>query len=365
MTREELKYYLAGIAPADHDMIRRITDYQMALAKPPGSLGELEVISERLGGITGRLHNKIEKTRIIVLCADNGVTAEGVSVTPTAVTAAQAVNMTRGLTGMSAIAFAFGCEVQPVDVGIATPYDCDGVLKRVVNPKGTRNLYREAAMTEAECLEALAVGIEMAEKAADDGIDAVGVGEMGIGNTTTSSAILSVLTGLKAEQVTGRGGGLSDEAFLKKKAVVEGAVRRLQPDPEDPLDVLTKVGGLDIAAMCGVYLGCARRRVPVVIDGFISIVAALAAARLCPEARDYMFPSHASYEIGYKAAAEELGLTPYLLLGMRLGEGSGCPIAFQVMKAACAVVNGMQTFSDADINDDYLTDIRKKDSFTV
>lgn len=365
MTREDLHLYISQISPANHEAVRKAAAYQMALAKPPGSLGQLEKISEKLSGITGKLHNTIEKTRIVVLCADNGVVAEGVSVTPVSVTAAQSVNMTRGLTGMSALAHAFGCEVQPVDVGIATPYDCEAVLKRVVNPKGTCNLFEEPAMTEAEVLQAIAVGIEMAEMAAADGIEAVGVGEMGIGNTTTSAAVLSVLTGLPADQVTGRGGGLSDEAFLKKKRVIEGAIKKHRPDPKDPIDVLAKVGGLDLAAMVGVYLGCAANKIPVVIDGFISIVGALTAMTLCCDARDYMFPSHASFEIGYQAAAKALELEPWLLLGMRLGEGSGCPLAFQIMKGACAVMNGMQTFANAEINDDYLTDIRKKDSFTV
>ena len=186
-----------------------------------------------------------------------------------------------------------------------------------------------------------------------------------IGNTTTSSAVLSALTGASAEDVTGRGGGLTDAAFLKKKCVIEQALALHRPDKTDPIDVLSKVGGFDLCAMTGVFLGAAKERVPVVVDGFISIVAALCAARLSPNAKAYFIGSHRSFEIGYRLAEQELGLHPCLELGMRLGEGSGCPIAFRVVEAACAVMCTMATFPEAAIDDTYLTDIRAKDSFTV
>jgi NaMN:DMB phosphoribosyltransferase len=192
-------------------------------------------------------------------------------------------------------------------------------------------------------------------------VDIAGVGEMGIGNTTTSSAVLSVLLNLPAEETTGRGSGLNDEAFAKKKSVVDKAIALHRPDRDDVLDILSKVGGLDIAAMAGVYIGAAYCRLPVVADGLISIAAALCAVRLCPNVRGYIIPSHASFEKGYAAAAQELGLEPYLKLDMRLGEGSGCPIAFRVVEAACAVMGGMATFSEAEINDDYLADIRENE----
>ena len=191
----------------------------------------------------------------------------------------------------------------------------------------------------------------------------LGAGEMGIGNTTTSAAVLAALTGLPVEAVTGRGGGMTDAGFLRKKQVITDALALHCPDKNDVLDVLCKVGGLDIAAMCGVFLGAARQRLPVVIDGFISVVAALCARRLCPAAGDYFFASHASHEVGYAAAVKELGLEPWLHLGMRLGEGSGCPIAFRVMEAACATAEGMATFEGAAIDDSYLDDIRGKDCF--
>ena len=188
---------------------------------------------------------------------------------------------------------------------------------------------------------------------------------MGIGNTTTSAAVLAALTGLAPEELTGRGAGLTDDAFRKKKDVIRRALTLHRPDPADPVGVLSAVGGLDLAAMTGAFLGLAAAHVPAVADGLISVVAALCAVRLCPAARDAIFLSHASKEPGYRRAAEELGLAPFLQLGMRLGEGSGCPLAFQVLKAACAVMNGMATFAEAAINDDYLESIRTPDAFRV
>ena len=359
---EKLRELLSAVRPLDAGAMDKARAYQAKLAKPPGSLGKLEDISIRLAGLTGRVQNRVAKKRIIVLCADNGVVAEGVGSAPRTVTAAQAVNMTKYRTGMSAMAKHFGNEVCVVDVGIADPYVCPEILDRRIAP-GTKNLRYEPAMTREETVRAILTGAELAAAALRDGMDAVGVGEMGIGNTTTSAAVLSVLTGLPVEEVTGRGGGITDGNFLKKKQIIGEAIARHRPDPADPVDVLAKVGGLDLAAMCGVFLGAAACRLPAVIDGFISVVAALCAYRLCPDAAGAMFPSHASYERGYAVAARELGLDPWLLLDMRLGEGSGCPLAFEVLSAACAVMNGMATFEGAAIDDGYLDAIRGKDCF--
>ena len=310
------------------------------------------------------MKNEIEKCRVIVLAADNGVTAEGVSSAPTSVTLSQVINMTRHITGMSSLAYYFGNEVVVADLGIDTDRKIPGVLDRKIR-RSTGNIAKERAMTRQQVLDAMAVGLDLAADAAKDGVNAVGVGEMGIGNTTTSAAVLSALTGATPESVTGRGGGLTDQAFAVKKQVITKALVLHHPDQEDVVDVLSAVGGLDLAAMTGVFLGCALQHIPAVVDGFISIVAALCACRLNPNVKDYLFLSHASYEIGYRLAAEELGLEPCLLLDMRLGEGSGCPIAFQILKAACAVMNGMGTFAEAAIQDDYLEPIRAQDSFTV
>ena len=397
-SRTEFTDLIRKIRGADPCAMKAAAAYLDSLAAPPGSLGKLADAAVQLAGITGKVKNSVGRRRIIVMCADNGVVEEGVSSTPQAVTLSQAVNMTRHLTGMSSMAAHFGCEVEVVDVGIAaTVHEGSDIVQRRIR-SGTGNIAREAAMTRQEALTAIGVGIERARQASLDGIDVIGVGEMGIGNTTTSSAVLAALTGLPVEEVTGRGGGLTEEAFARKKSVIKEALRLhglseaaqspeeacrtggrspedagqycaqslenaanscgLVPADRDPVEVLARVGGLDLAAMCGVYLGAALYRIPVVVDGFISIVAALCAQRLCGACRDFMFPSHVSEEIGYVRAAEELGLEAWLHLRMRLGEGSGCPLAFQVLEAACVLMNDMATFEEARIDDSYLAELR-------
>lgn len=365
LMENELSELINSIDSLDQNAIKAAKERQAKLAKPPGSLGLLEDISVQLAGITGNVNNDLDRRRIIVMCADNGIIEEGVSCTPRSVTAAQAVNMTLRKTGMSCMAKAYGDDVQVVDIGIADPYQSQNIVTYNI-AKGTKNFLKEDAMTRDECVEAIIVGAKLAKHAKEQRYDVVGVGEMGIGNTTTSAAVLSVLTGMDVEAVTGRGGGLTDEAFEHKKQVITKGIELRKPDKNDVVDVLCKVGGLDIAAMCGVYLGCARQKLPVVIDGFISVVAALCAAKLCPTAKEYMFPSHESYEPGYLKAVNELGLKPYLGLGMRLGEGSGCVLAFEILQAACTVMNDMALFNeDSGINDGYLTEIRKGDKFSV
>ena len=313
MTEAALQQYIQAIRPADRAVMDAARERQAELAKPPGSLGALEDMSIRLAGITGQVCPKMDSCRVAVFAADNGVVDEGVSCAPRSVTLQQAINMTRRRTGMSA----------------------------------------------------MAAGMEQAARARADSITALGIGEMGIGNTSTSAAVLSALTGADIEAVTGRGGGLTDEGFARKKDVLRRALTRRAVDKGDVLDVLCAVGGLDIAAMTGAFLGCARERIPAAVDGFISVVAALCAVTLCPEVRDYLFLSHDSYEVGYRLAADRLGLEPCLHLGMRLGEGSGCPLLFRVLEGACGVMAGMATFAQAAIQDDYLDEIRAGDSFTV
>ena len=337
MTEQEFQTFLRSIRPADRAAMDAAARRQAELAKPPGSLGALEDVSIRLAGLTGRVKNRIDRCRVLVFAADNGVTAEGVSATPVSVTLSQSINMTRHITGMSALAAAFGDSVVVTDVGIDADVRCPEIVDRKIR-RSTGDIAREPAMTREQALTAISVGMEQAQRAAQDGMQAVGIGEMGIGNTTTSAAVLAALTGLAPEELTGRGAGLTDDAFRKKKDVIRRALTLHRPDPADPVGVLSAVGGLDLAAMTGAFLGLAAAHVPAVADGLISVVAALCAVRLCPAARDAIFLSHASKEPGYRRAAEELGLAPFLQLGMRLGEGSGCPLAFQVLKAACAVM---------------------------
>lgn len=349
------------IKPLDEAAMSAARARQARLAKPPGSLGRLEELSVQLAGIKGKVQNTIEKKHLLVFAADNGVVEEGVSSAPQSVTLQQTVNLTRAKTGASVLAKHFGCGITVCDVGV----NADIAEKAVLNRKiayGTKNIAQGPAMTREQALTAIRTGMELAQST---DADVLGVGEMGIGNTTTSSAVLAVLLDAEVEAVTGRGGGITDESFRKKKDVIRRAIAVNHPDRSDVVDVLAKVGGFDIAAMCGAFLGAAATQRPVVIDGFISAVAALCAVNLRPNVRGYLIPSHASFEIGYRLAMDAMELQPMLLLGMRLGEGSGCPLAFEILSAACAVMNRMATFDQAGINDDYLDEIRVGDKFTV
>ena len=357
----ELKTYLDSIKPLDEAAMAAARKRQAQLAKPPGSLGRLEDLSIQLAGITGKVHNKIEKKHLLVFSADNGVVAEGVSSAPQSVTLMQTINLTRHKTGASTLCKHFGCEITVCDVGV----NADIKEPKVLNKKiayGTQNIVKGPAMSREQAMQAIMTGFELAQ---NTDADVIGIGEMGIGNTTTSSAVLAVLLDADVEAVTGRGGGITDDSFLKKKQVIKDAITINNPDKNDVVDVLAKLGGFDIAAMCGAFLGCAAKRTPVVIDGFISAVAALCAYKLCPNAVQYFIPSHASYEIGYKLAMDAMNLQPLFLLGMRLGEGSGCPLAFEILDAACAIMGGMATFDQAGIDDGYLDEIREGDKFTV
>lgn len=349
--------FIPEISPLNNEAVKKAASYQSKLAMPPESMGELLAIGRQLAGITGKVQNVLPKKRVIVLCADNGVAEEGVSSAPQSVTASQAVNMTKNLTGMSCLARHFGNEVQVVDVGIKCDYKCPQIINKKIR-NGTSSFLNGPAMSREEAETAIKTGLELAEQAFLEGVSVAGVGEMGIGNTTTSAAVLCALSGVPAEEVTGRGGCITDKMLEHKIEVIKSGIAFNKPDKTDVIDVLSKVGGFDIAAMCGVFLGCAAKKIPVVIDGFISIVAALCAFRLNPLSRGYFFPSHVSEEKGYKIALEELGLSPYLNLRMRLGEGSGCPLAFQIMDAACVLMNEMATFEKAQINDDYLDVVR-------
>ncbi len=350
-----------AVKPLNMEAMDTARKRQAQLAKPPGSLGRLEELSIQIAGITGKVHNKIEKKHLLVFAADNGVVVEGVSSAPQSVTLMQTVNLTRHKTGASVLAKHFGCGITVCDVGVNADIQEEKVLNRKI-AYGTQNIACGPAMRREQAEKAIQIGYDLAMTT---DADALGIGEMGIGNTTTSSAVLAVLLDADVEAVTGKGGGLTDTAFQKKKAVIQQAIAVTAPNKNDVVDVLFKVGGFDIAAMCGAFIGAAASHRPVVIDGFISAVAALCAVRLCPEVQGYLVPSHASYEIGYRLAMDAMNLQPIFLLGMRLGEGSGCPLAFQVLEAACAILNDMATFEKANINDDYLADIRQGDKFTV
>ena len=386
MNRTELDEVIKSIKPADRQAIIQAKARQAQLAKPPGSLGGLEEMSVRIAGMTGQVINRIGKGCVAVFCADNGVTAEGVASAPQSVTRAQTINFTRRLTGVGALAKSYDSELLIVDMGVkeripAELYDTvplrdtSKIVDRRIRPQGeTDNIAAGPAMTQDEALQAIAAGIEMAEAVRRAGFSILGVGEMGIGNTTTSAALLSAVTGLDADETVGRGGGVNDEGFARKKEIVEKASAEFREkggilkspagsQPEEMLAALSRMGGFDICAMTGAYLGAAARRMPVVIDGYISAAAALAARVLTPAAADYMIASHESYEKGYMLAMNVMGLKPFLSLDMRLGEGSGCPIAFSVIRGACDVMANMATFEEAAINDDYLEEIRSEKKY--
>ena len=358
--QEKIEALVRAVQPLDQKAMLAAEAHQARLAKPPGSLGRLEELSVQLAGITGKVHNELPRKQLLIFAADNGVVAEGVSSAPQSVTMQQPINLTRGKTGAAVLAKRFGCGLTVCDVGVNADICESAVLNRKIS-YGTQNICAGPAMTREQALQAILTGAAVAENI---DADAVGIGEMGIGNTTTSSAVLAVLLGADVDKVTGRGGGITEESFRKKKAVIRTAIAVNRPNRDDVIDVLAKVGGFDLAAMCGAFLGAAASRRAAVIDGFISAVAALCAVRLCPLVRGYLIPSHASFEIGYRLAMEELALRPLFDLGMRLGEGSGCPLAFQVLDAACAVMNNMASFDEAGINDDYLDEIRQGDQFT-
>lgn len=359
MKEQELRDWLTKIKPLNQKIMQEAKEYQISLAKPPGSLGKLEAMSIQMAGITGRIHNEIDRKVILVFAADNGVQTEGVSIAPRYVTMLQAVNMTHYKTGMGALAKHFGQKVHVVDMGIHDPYECAAIQKNSLG-RGTANIAREAAMTREQALTAVLTGIETVQNLAKTGYQVVGIGEIGIANTTTSAAVCCALTGVPAAEIVGRGGGLTDEGLKKKIAIVDGAISRLRPDPQDIVDVLAKVGGFDICGMTGAFIGAAAAGIPAVVDGFISAIAALAAVRLAPGVKDYLFPSHQSTERGYLLAMQEIGLEPWLNLQMRLGEGSGCTIAIEILEASCAVTNKMATMAEGLIDDSYLDNYEER-----
>ena len=351
--KETLELITKGDYEAKSKAIERIDN----LAKPIGSLGTLEKISSKMAAITGKTNNKISKRNIIVMCADNGVVEEGVSACPKNFTAILTENLTQNSTGVTILSEFTGTDITVVDIGVDAVFNNPLIINKKID-MGTKNIAKEPAMTYEQAISAIEAGIEVVDELSAKGYDIFGTGEMGIGNTTTSAAVLSVLSGLSVDLTAGKGAGLSEEQFENKKRVIEKAIDVNSPDSKDPVDVISKVGGFDIAGMCGCFLGAAKNKKPIVIDGFISSAAALCAVRLNENVKDYLFPSHLSDEPGAVYMMKEIGLEPMLNLHMRLGEGSGCPLAFQIIDAALYAMENMPTFGEASINDENLVDIR-------
>ena len=345
MTLEEV---IQAIVPADQGAMDRAKARWDSIAKPLGSLGALEDAVVRIAGMTGSPDVELSPRAVVVMCADNGVVAEGVTQTGQEVTAIVAENMSSGDTSVCAMARAANAQVVPVDVGVARPLTGARVVQRNIR-RGTADMTLGPAMTRSEAERAVLVGVEVAQGLCARGINLLATGEMGIGNTTTSSAIAAVLLDRPVEDMTGRGAGLSSEGLQRKIAAIRTAVSVNRPDPADALDVLHKVGGLDIAGLAGVFLGGALCHVPVLVDGFISSVAALVAARLCPHCKDYMLGSHASEEPASQLVLAELDLRPFLYAGMRLGEGTGAVAVMPLLDMGLAVYREMATFEDTKI----------------
>ena len=303
-------------------------------AKLPGSLGGLETLVIRLAGVQRSPTPRADHKRAVVFCADNGVAVQGVTPSPVHITADQAVNFARGGGTINVFARGCGAQVQVIDVGIATDYDEPGVLRRVVR-RGTGDITAGPAMTAAECRAAVETGVAAACEAAREGIQILITGEMGIGNTTTSSAVAALLLDQPLELVTAKGAG-TPQRTAHKIEVLRRAIARNHPDPADPLDVIAKVGGLDIAALCGLYIGCAANGLAAFVDGVISGAAALCAARLVPLSRNYMLPSHCSAEPAGRLLLDALGLSPLITAGMCLGKGTGGALGALLLDQALA-----------------------------
>lgn len=342
MTLQEL----AGqIVPADAESMERARKRWLTVAKPLYSLGRLEDAVIRMAGMKGTAEFELKKKALVIMCADNGVVEEGVTQTGQEVTAVVAHNFTRKAASVAIMGELAGVELFPVDIGMAS--DVPSVTKAEQKiAYGTKNFHKEPAMSREEAWRAVLTGVRMAGALSSRGYDILATGEMGIGNTTTSSAVAAVLLGLPAAEVTGRGAGLSGTGLTRKIQVIEEAISMHKPDAEDVLDVLSKVGGFDIAGLAGVFLGGALFHIPVVVDGFISAVAALCAVRMVPAAADYMLPSHVSKEPAGQLLLDALNLSPFLTCEMNLGEGSGAVAVMPLLEMGLSVYRRMSTFEE-------------------
>jgi len=348
---ERLSRLRDAIAPPAADRAPRAQRHLDSLTKPPGSLGRLEELARRLVEIRGGASPAVERPVIFTFAGDHGVVEEGVSAYPQVVTAQMVENFLRGGAGVNVLARQAGAQVVVADLGVATPLSARAglVSRRVAD--GTRNIARGPAMTREQAVAAIEVGAELAEAAIADGADLLGLGEMGIGNTTAASAVTAAITEAPVEAVTGRGTGIDDATWRRKVEVVGRALARNRPDRADGLDVLASVGGFEIGGLVGVLLAGAAHRVPVALDGFVSTAAGLIGVAIAPAARHFLFASHRSVEPGHAAALGHLGLEPYLDLGMRLGEGTGAALFVHLARAAARIYTDMATFKSAGVDE--------------
>jgi nicotinate-nucleotide--dimethylbenzimidazole phosphoribosyltransferase len=347
---KSLEQVLAKIRPLDEKAMASARARQDTLTKPPGSLGRLEELSVKLAGIKGEPIPKVYHKAIVTMAADHGIVAEGVSAYPQAVTAQMVMNFLHGGAGINVLARHTGARVIVVDIGVASDIATHPALLSRKIAYGTKDFAKGPAMTREQAMNSIKVGLEIVEDEVKKGLDIAGTGDMGIGNTTPSSAITAAITGEKTAKVTGRGTGIDDMQLKHKVEVIERALAINRPNNDDPIDVLCKVGGFEIGGICGVILGAAAHRIPVVIDGFVSGAAALIAVGLSPTAKNYLIASHCSVEIGHKAILKYLGLKPILDLELRLGEGTGAALGISLVEAASKVLAEMATFAEAGIS---------------
>ena len=337
-----------NIYPLETRFMEQAQARQDRLIKPQGSLGKLEEISIQLAGIYGSKYFDTTKKIVLSFACDHGVYEEGVAPNNQNITLLQSMNFPKKINGVGTISKFVGSDVQLIDVGINCDEPIEGVIDCKIR-KSTSNMAKGPAMTRQEAIRAIEIGIEMSEKYIQEDYKVIGIGEMGIANTTPSAAIISVIAGCDPQEVTGMGAGLKKELLQHKAQVIRTAIEINQPNPTDGIDILQKVGGFEIGSMAGVILGCSANRVPVVLDGFISYAAALIAVNINPRCKDYMIASHYSAEPGAKKALELLGLDPFLKMDMRLGEGSGAALAFNMIEAANYVYKNMLTFDEVDM----------------
>lgn len=345
-----LEQTISAIRPIDPTWIEKARKRQLELTKPPGSLGRLEEIANRCAAIRETFALTAARPRIVLFAADHGVCAERVSPYPQEVTAQMVSNFLRGGAAINALARAGGIELQIVDAGVVIPLPPTSNLTSLRPPPGTRNFCKEPAMTEEELNAALKTGIDLAAEAAAEGCDLLGFGEMGIGNTTSASAITAALTRVPVESVVGRGTGADDDCLARKTAVIQRGLALHSGQLDSALGILRCVGGLEIAAMCGFCLGASAHRIPAVADGFIATAAVLLAVQLSPAATGYIFASHKSVEPGHTHLLTMLGQEPLLDLGMSLGEGTGSALAMSIVRAGVSAFTQMATFADAAVS---------------
>lgn len=339
------------IPPIDHSSAQLAATRQAQLTKPAGSLGRLEELSVRLAGMKANPQTSVERKAVIIMAADHGVVMEGVSAYPAEVTAQMVLNFLGGGAAINVLARQAGARVTVVDIGVAADFSVlPGLVSRKV-ARGTRNMLKGPAMTTLEAQQALQAGMDVLAEEAERGLDVVATGDMGIGNTTASAAIAAVMTGLPVAQVTGRGTGVDDAGLARKIQVIQAAIFLNKPNRADAMDVLCKVGGFEIAGLAGVMIAAAARRIPVVVDGFISTAAAMIATGLSADVKHFLISAHRSVEIGHSVMLEYLGLEPLLDLNMRLGEGTGAALAFHLLEASTRILREMATFDEAGVNE--------------